>query len=85
MNSNGVLLDAIRTEAIRQKVTPYRLAKQTGLSTRTVYDFFQGKNISYRTVEKLMEALNLVVIQEFTTQAVPGLTELLLNYQTGKE
>ena len=69
MNSNGVLLDAIRQEAEWQKITPYRLAKQTGLSTRTVYDFFQGKNISYRTVEKLMEVLQLVVIQQITIQS----------------
>ena len=69
MNSNGVLLDAIRTEAIRQKVTAYRFAKQTGLSTRTVYDFFRGKNISYRTGEKLMEVLQLVVIQQITIQS----------------
>ena len=44
------------TEA--KKITAYRIAKDTRLSTQTVYAYFNGDRVSVRTQEKIIDYIN---------------------------
>tara|TARA_R110000803_G_scaffold172400_1_gene235302 strand:- start:27 stop:206 length:180 start_codon:yes stop_codon:yes gene_type:complete len=45
-------------EANAKKITAYRIAKDTRLSTQTVYAYFNGDRVSVRTQEKIIDYIN---------------------------
>ena len=45
-------------EANSKKITAYRIAKDTGLSTQTVYAYFAGEKVSVRTQETIINYIN---------------------------
>jgi transcriptional regulator with XRE-family HTH domain len=51
-------LDEVIAEANRKKITGYQIAKDTGMSTQTVYAYFKGERVSLRTQERIIEAIN---------------------------
>ena len=51
-------LEEVISEANAKKITAYRIAKDTGLSTQTVYAYFKGERISVRTQEKIINYIN---------------------------
>lgn len=47
------------TNAAKSKgITAYRIAKDTGLSTQTVYAYFKGERVSVRTQELIINYIN---------------------------
>jgi AcrR family transcriptional regulator len=53
-----VKIDQVIAEANAKKITAYRIAKETGLSTQTVYAYFAGEKVSVRTQEKIINYIN---------------------------
>jgi hypothetical protein len=51
-------LDEVISEANAKKITAYRIAKDTGLSTQTVYAYFAGERVSVRTQETIINYIN---------------------------
>lgn len=51
-------LDEVISEAKAKGVTAYRIAKETGLSTQTVYAYFSGQRVSVRTQETIINYIN---------------------------
>jgi len=45
-------------EANAKKITAYRIAKDTRLSTQTVYAYFKGERVSVRTQEEIINYIN---------------------------
>lgn len=45
-------------EANAKGITAYRIAKDTGLSTQTVYAYFKGERVSVRTQETIINYIN---------------------------
>ena len=42
-------IEEVTSEANAKKITAYRIAKDTRLSTQTVYAYFKGERVSVRT------------------------------------
>ena len=53
-----VKIEEVIAEANSKKITAYRIAKDTGLSTQTVYAYFAGEKVSVRTQEKIINYIN---------------------------
>jgi len=51
-------LDEVIAEANRKKVTMYRIAKDTGLSSETVSRYFTGQKVTTRTMERIINYIN---------------------------
>ena len=51
-------LDEVISEANAKLITAYRIAKDTGLSTQTVYAYFAGERVSVRTQETIINYIN---------------------------
>lgn len=45
-------------EANAKGITAYRIAKDTKLSTQTVYAYFKGERVSVRTQETIINYIN---------------------------
>jgi hypothetical protein len=45
-------------EANAKGITAYRIAKDTRLSTQTVYAYFKGERVSVRTQETIINYIN---------------------------
>lgn len=48
----------VEAEASKKQITAYRIAKDTGLSTQTVYAYFKGERVSVRTQEMIINYIN---------------------------
>ena len=53
-----VKIEEVIAEANAKKITAYRVAKDTGLSTQTVYAYFNGERVSVRTQETIINYIN---------------------------
>jgi len=53
-----VKIDEVIQEANAKKITAYRIAKETRLSTQTVYAYFKGERVSVRTQEVIINYIN---------------------------
>jgi len=53
-----VKIDQVIAEANAKKITAYRIAKDTRLSTQTVYAYFNGERVSVRTQEVIINYIN---------------------------
>jgi len=53
-----VKIEEVIAEAKAKKITAYRIAKDTGLSTQTVYAYFAGEKVSVRTQERIINYIN---------------------------
>ena len=53
-----VKIDEVIQEANAKKITAYRIAKDTRLSTQTVYAYFNGDRVSVRTQESIINYIN---------------------------
>ena len=51
-------IDEVIAEANAKKITAYRIAKDTRLSTQTVYAYFAGERVSVRTQETIINYIN---------------------------
>ena len=51
-------LEEVTAEASKKGVTAYQIAKQTGLSTQTVYAYFKGDRVSVRTQNAIINYIN---------------------------
>ena len=51
-------IDDVIAEANAKKITAYRIAKDTRLSTQTVYAYFAGDRVSVRTQETIINYIN---------------------------
>ena len=51
-------INEVISEANSKKITAYRIAKDTGLSTQTVYAYFAGEKVSVRTQETIINYIN---------------------------
>lgn len=51
-------LDEVIAEANAKGITAYRIAKDTKLSTQTVYAYFNGERVSVRTQETIINYIN---------------------------
>lgn len=51
-------LDEVIAEANSKGITAYRIAKDTKLSTQTVYAYFKGERTSVRTQETIINYIN---------------------------
>jgi hypothetical protein len=51
-------IDEVIAEANAKKITAYRIAKDTKLSTQTVYAYFAGDRVSVRTQETIINYIN---------------------------
>ena len=51
-------IDEVIAEANAKGITAYRIAKETGLSTQTVYGYFAGERVSVRTQERIINYIN---------------------------
>ena len=51
-------INEVIQEANAKGITAYRIAKDTGLSTQTVYAYFAGERVSVRTQEKIINYIN---------------------------
>ena len=51
-------IDEVIAEANAKGITAYRIAKDTKLSTQTVYAYFAGDKVSVRTQEKIINYIN---------------------------
>ena len=55
---NIIKVDEVIAEANSKGITAYRIAKETGLSTQTVYAYFKGDRVSVRTQEIIINYIN---------------------------
>ena len=53
-----VKIDEVIAEANAKGITAYRIAKDTKLSTQTVYAYFNGERVSVRTQERIINYIN---------------------------
>jgi len=53
-----VKIDEVIAEANAKGISAYRIAKDTGLSTQTVYAYFAGQRVSVRTQETIINYIN---------------------------
>ena len=53
-----IKVDDVISEANKKGITAYRIAKETGLSTQTVYAYFSGQRVSVRTQERIINYIN---------------------------
>ena len=53
-----VKIEEVIAEANTKLITAYRIAKDTGLSTQTVYAYFAGERVSVRTQERIINYIN---------------------------
>ena len=53
-----VKIEEVIAEANAKGITAYRIAKDTGLSTQTVYAYFNGERVSVRTQETIINYIN---------------------------
>ena len=53
-----VKIEEVTSEANAKKITAYRIAKDTRLSTQTVYAYFAGERVSVRTQETIINYIN---------------------------
>jgi hypothetical protein len=53
-----VKIDEVIQEANAKGITAYRIAKDTRLSTQTVYAYFKGERVSVRTQETIINYIN---------------------------
>jgi hypothetical protein len=51
-------IEDVTSEANAKKITAYRIAKDTRLSTQTVYAYFKGDRVSVRTQEVIINYIN---------------------------
>jgi hypothetical protein len=51
-------IDEVVQEANAKGITAYRIAKDTRLSTQTVYAYFKGERVSVRTQETIINYIN---------------------------
>jgi hypothetical protein len=51
-------IEDVTSEANAKKITAYRIAKDTRLSTQTVYAYFKGERVSVRTQEVIINYIN---------------------------
>ena len=51
-------IDEVIQEANAKGITAYRIAKDTRLSTQTVYAYFKGERVSVRTQERIIDYIN---------------------------
>ena len=51
-------INEVTAEANAKKITAYRIAKDTRLSTQTVYAYFKGERVSVRTQEVIINYIN---------------------------
>ena len=51
-------IEEVIAEANAKGITAYRIAKDTGLSTQTVYAYFAGDKVSVRTQETIINYIN---------------------------
>ena len=51
-------IDEVIQEANAKGITAYRIAKDTRLSTQTVYAYFNGERVSVRTQETIINYIN---------------------------
>ena len=51
-------IEDVTSEANAKKITAYRIAKDTRLSTQTVYAYFKGERVSVRTQELIINYIN---------------------------
>lgn len=51
-------IDEVIQEANAKGITAYRIAKDTRLSTQTVYAYFKGERVSVRTQERIINYIN---------------------------
>ena len=51
-------IDEVIQEANAKGITAYRIAKDTQLSTQTVYAYFKGERVSVRTQETIINYIN---------------------------
>ena len=50
--------DEVMADMVRKGLTMYRVAKATGLSKETVHRYFNGKRISTRSLQLIVEFVN---------------------------
>jgi len=55
---NIIKIDEVISEANAKGITAYRIAKDTRLSTQTVYAYFKGDRVSVRTQEVIINYIN---------------------------
>ena len=55
---NIIKIEEVIAEANAKKITAYRIAKDTRLSTQTVYAYFKGERVSVRTQEVIINYIN---------------------------
>ena len=55
---NIIKIDEVIAEANAKMITAYRIAKDTRLSTQTVYAYFAGERVSVRTQERIINYIN---------------------------
>jgi hypothetical protein len=53
-----VKIDEVIAEANAKGISAYRIAKDTRLSTQTVYAYFAGQRVSVRTQETIINYIN---------------------------
>jgi hypothetical protein len=53
-----VKIEEVISEANAKGITAYRIAKDTRLSTQTVYAYFAGERVSVRTQETIINYIN---------------------------
>jgi len=53
-----VKIDEVIAEANAKGISAYRIAKDTKLSTQTVYAYFNGERVSVRTQEVIINYIN---------------------------
>jgi len=53
-----VKIDEVIAEANAKGISAYRIAKDTRLSTQTVYAYFNGDRVSVRTQEVIINYIN---------------------------
>lgn len=51
-------IEEVTAVANAKGITAYRIAKDTKLSTQTVYAYFAGERVSVRTQEKIINYIN---------------------------
>ena len=51
-------IEDVTSEANAKRITAYRIAKDTRLSTQTVYAYFKGERVSVRTQEVIINYIN---------------------------
>ena len=51
-------IEEVIQEANAKGITAYRIAKDTKLSTQTVYAYFKGERVSQRTMERIINYIN---------------------------